>query len=155
MQKLIVALLLLPISSTFAQTKHPKTKEEIVAVCNKFMDAFKAGDYGLAFGTIKPYTVIEPYKLDTITGRVRTQMATAIRTYGKVNSYEEVAEKQIKGSVLRLVYLLKFDKFFLKVVFILYNNGSGWSITSFDYSENVDELFISSLEGRSRFQNLG
>jgi hypothetical protein len=142
MQKLIVALLLFAVSSTFAQTKHPKTKEEIVAVCNKFMDAFKAGDYGLAFGTVKPYTVIEPYKLDTITGRVRTQMATAIRTYGKVNSYEEVAEKQIKGSVVRLVYLLKFEKFFLKVVFILYNNGTGWSITSFDYSENVDELFI-------------
>jgi hypothetical protein len=142
MHKLIAVLLFFAVNGTSAQVKHPKTKEEIIGVCNKFMDAFKTGDYGLAFGTIKPYSVIEPYKLDTITGRVRTQMAGAIRVYGKAISYDEVSEKQVKGSILRLVYLLKFEKFFLKVVFVLYNNGNGWSITSFDYSENVDDLFF-------------
>jgi hypothetical protein len=141
MQKLIVALLVLAVNSSFAQARHPKTKEEIIGVCNKFMDDFRGGNYGIAFAGIKPYTVIETYKLDTITGRVRNQMTTAIRVYGKALSYEEVSEKQVKSSVVRLVYLLRFEKSFLKFVFVLYNNGSGWTITSFDYSENVEDLF--------------
>jgi hypothetical protein len=143
MHKLIAALLFFAVNTTSAQSRHPKTKEEIIGVCNKFMDAFRDGNYGLAFGTIKPYSVIESYKLDTITGRARAQMAMASRAYGKALSYEEVSEKEVKSSVIRLVYILKFEKSFLKFVFLLYNNGSGWSITSFDYSENSDDLFTS------------
>jgi hypothetical protein len=141
MQKLILALLIFAVNSAFAQARHPKTKEEIIGVCNKFMDDFRAGNYGIAFANIKPYTVIETYKLDTITGRVRNQMTTTIRVYGKALSYEEVSEKEAKNAVVRLVYLLRFEKAFLRFVFILYNNGSGWTITTFDYSENVDDLF--------------
>jgi hypothetical protein len=125
----------------FCQIKHPKTKQEITGVCNQFMDAFKKSRFTEAFDLLKPYCVIEDYKLDTLANTSAQQIKDLSPSYGKMLSYELVQEKTAKSTLSRLYYVLKFEKAFLKVRFTLYNNGENWTITGFKYDEEADDLF--------------
>ena len=127
--------------STFCQINHPKNKQEIIGICDKFMDTFKNGKYTEAFDLIKPYTVIEDYKLDTLAYKAKQQMISLSSSFGKVLSTELIVQKVGKNTLSKLIYVLKFEKSFLKFSFVLYNNGNGWSITNFKYDEEMDELF--------------
>lgn len=147
MRKLVVmAILFMSVKSSLAQRMHPQNKQEIIAVCDRFMEAFKNGKYTEAYDSLKTYCVIEDYKLDTLATTSKDQMNSISGSFGKSLSFEQISERSVKNSVSKLVYLLKFEKSFLKFRFILYNNGSGWTITSFTYNDEVDDLFDSSIK---------
>ena len=133
--------LVLSFEFSFGQVKHPKTKQEIIAVCNKFMDTFQKGRYSEAFDLMKPYTVIEDYKLDTLAKTAKAQMISVNKVYGKTLGFELVSEKVASPSLLRVAYILKFEQSVLKFRFILYNNEIGWTIIKFKYDEEIDDLF--------------
>jgi hypothetical protein len=142
MPKLSFLLMLVILcQSAFSQINRPKNKQELIAVCDKFMDTFKSQKYNEAFDIVKPYTVIEDYKLDTLAKKSEHQMISLSGAYGKVISFEQITEKPVKNSLSKLIYILKFEKYFLKFRFILYNNGAGWTIISLKYDDEVDELF--------------
>ena len=142
MQKSILFLLIVLASKvSFSQQNHPQNKQELIAVCTKFMDAFKSGKYDDAFQNLKSYTAIEDYKIDTLLKTVKGQMTNISSVYGKTLSYEEVSEKDVKNSLVKLVYLVKFEKFYIKFFFILYNNGSYWTVTNVKYTEDITDLF--------------
>lgn len=136
-----ILFLLLLGQCALCQVNHPKTKQELIAVCDKFMDAFRKGKYTEAYDLIKPYTVIEDYKLDTLARKSTRQMLALTETYGKMISFELVSEKPVKFTLSRVISLLKFEKSFLRFRWILYNNESGWTIENFKYDEEMDDLF--------------
>jgi hypothetical protein len=105
------------------------------------MDSFRNEQFQAAFDILKPYSVIEDYKLDTIANTTKEQMKSLSTSYGKIISYDELSERAIKKDLIQLNYLLKFQQAYLRFSFILYNNGSGWTITNFKYNEEIDDLF--------------
>jgi hypothetical protein len=142
MKKPILLLFLTLITKfSFCQLNHPQNRQDLIAICDKFMDAFKSERFDKAFDLIKPYSVIENYKLDTLASTVSRQVGGLSSVYGKLIGYEQVSDKQVKYSLVKLVYMIKFEKGFLELHFILYNNGTGWTITNFKYDEKTDDLF--------------
>ena len=125
----------------FCQVKHPKNKQEIIGVCDQFMDAFKKSKFSEAFDLIKPYSVIEDYKLDTLAISTAQQIKDLSPSFGKMLSYELVQEKTVKSTLSHVDYLLKFEQSYLKFRFTLYNNGENWTITGFKYDVDADDLF--------------
>lgn len=140
MQIIGVLLLVLNSQFSFGQVKHPINKQEIIGICAKFMETFRNEKFQDAFDMIKPYSVIEDYKLDTMANTTKASMKSISTSYGKIISYEDISERDVKNSLIQLNYLLKFEQYFLKVTFILYNNGSGWTITNFKYNDEIDDL---------------
>lgn len=131
---------------SFGQINHPINKQDLIVVCTKFMETFKSEKYTEAFDLLKPYSVIEDYKMDTMAIATPEQMKTLSGSYGKMISFEQLSAKEVKGSLVKLVYLLKFEQYYLKFCFILYNNGGGWTITNFKYNDEIDDLFDASLK---------
>ena len=125
----------------FSQVKRPKNKQEMVTVCDQFMQSFAKGKYFEAFDLVKPYTVIEDYKLDTLAAKAAKTMEYLLEAYGKVLSYELVLEKPVKLTLSRLTYLLKFQKLYLKLQFTMYNNGEGWTFIHFKWDDEIEDLF--------------
>jgi hypothetical protein len=136
-----LALLLLYSQFSMGQVKHPTNKQEIIGVCAKFMESFKNEKFEAAFDLLKPYSVIENYQLDTIANTAKKQIKGLSNSYGKIISYEALPEKNIKNSLVQLNYLLKFERDFLRLSFVLYYNGSSWTITNFKYNSEIDDLF--------------
>lgn len=78
--------------------------------------------------------------IDTLKVTIETQIKNVFPQFGEMLSFEFVKESKVKNFITKRFYIIKFSKFFLKVDFTLYNNGTGWTITSFHYNEEIEEL---------------
>ena len=141
MNKLLTALLWLALISC-GQTKQNLDKDEnrIDSICDSFMQKFVAGKTEEASELLKQNTVMKPSSIDTLKVTIADQMENVFPQFGKMLSSEFVKEKKVKNFITKRFYIIKFSKFFLKVDFTLYNSGNGWTITSFHYNEEVEEL---------------
>lgn len=117
-----------------------KGKERIDNVCDSIMQAFAKGNFPDAFEILKQNTVMLPSTIDTLEVRTANYAKNVFPAYGKIRSYEFISEHKIKDVITKRFYILKFDKYYLKFDFTLYNNGDDWTITSFAYDEDLVEL---------------
>lgn len=117
-----------------------KDKERIDKVCDKFMQTFAEGKVSNALQLLKQNTVMTPASIDTLQVTISNQVNNLFPVYGKMLSSEFIIERKVKDFISKRFYILKFDKSYLKFDFTLYNNGNGWTITSFTYNEELLEL---------------
>ena len=141
MKYLVTAIFFLASLTTSAQNDFiPKSREAINKACENFMVLFKEGKYGDALSILKANSVIEHDAIDGLEITIKQQLREAIPKYGKVLNFEFVKDNSLKMSIVNRYYLLKFERYFLRVTFTLYNNGSGWMITNFDYDDEIGNL---------------
>ena len=104
------------------------------------MKSFSNGRFDEALELLKQSSVMSPSTIDTLKVATVAYANNAFPAYGKIRSYEFVSEHKIKDLITKRFYILTFDKYYLKFAFTLYNNGDGWTITSFEYNEELIEL---------------
>lgn len=117
-----------------------KGKEQINAICDSVMRTFAEGNFSSAFDILKEHTVISHETIDTLKATTARYAKTLFPAYGQIRSYAFISEHQIKNIITKRFYILKFDRYYLKFDFTLYNNADGWTITSFTYNEDLIEL---------------
>ena len=122
------------------QTKPDKDKKRIDEVCNKFMQEFNSGKSSDAIQLLRENSVLSSADLDTLNNEIERQMKMILPNYGKMISYEFVSEHKIKDFITRRFYILKFEKYYLKFDFTLYKSSTGWTITGFNFNDELLEL---------------
>jgi len=141
MTKIICAILLSSlVLVSCEQVKIDKDKERINSICDKFMQNFRDGKISEAIQQLKQNSVITNSTLDTLQITIQKQMNNILSGYGKILSYEFITERKIKDIVAKRLYILKFEKYYLKFDFIVYKSAAGWTITNFNYNEDLIEL---------------
>ncbi|MFM6924446.1 MAG: hypothetical protein ACKOU7_03020 [Ferruginibacter sp.] len=142
MRKLIgVVILSMFFSVSYGQLKPYTTKDSINMFCDKVMQTLVDGKYSAAIQLFKQRSVMDETVIDKIDKTLNDQMPGILPYYGKILSYELVEEKQLKNVLARKRYILKFENYFLSFDFVLYNNGSGWTVSNFYYKDETKELF--------------
>lgn len=142
MRKLIgVVILSIFFSVSYGQSKSYTTKDSINMFCDKVMQTLVDGKYSAAIQMFKQKSVMDETVIDKIDKTLNDQMPGILPYYGKILSYELVEEKQLKNVLTRKRYILKFEYYFLSFDFVLYNNGSGWTVSNFYYKDETKELF--------------
>jgi len=142
MRKLIaVVILSIFFSVSYGQAKPYTTKDSINMFCDKVMQTLVDGKYSTAIQMFKQKSVMDETVIDKIDKTLNDQMPGILPYYGKILSYELVEEKQLKNVLTRKRYILKFENYFLSFDFVLYNNGSGWTVSNFYYKDETKELF--------------
>src|SRR4051812_34783835 len=114
------------VSCAQSKTKSDKDKERIDNVCDKFMQTFASGQIPEALQLLKQNTVMDPSSIDTVQKTIEEQARSIFPTYGKMRSSEFIVERRVKDFIAKRFYILKFDKYFLKFDFTLYNSDSSW-----------------------------
>ena len=122
------------------QTKPDKDKERIDEVCDKFMQEFNSGKTSEAIQILRDNSVLSLASLDTLNHEIDREMKMVLPNYGKMISYEFVSEHKIKDFITRRFYILKFEKYYLKFDFTLYKSNTGWTITGFNFNDELLEL---------------
>ncbi len=142
MTKLLIVFLLSLTLVSCGQTKQStdKDKERIDNVCDKFMQSFADEKISDALQLLKQNSVMASSTIDTLQVTINNQITKLFPAYGKIILSEFVTERKIKDFIAKRFYILKFDKYYLKFSFTLYNNGKGWTITTFDYNEDLIEI---------------
>ncbi len=124
------------------QTKPDKDKERINAVCDEIMKSFLDGKISEALQLIKQNTnVIDPSEVDSLNTTIKEHMATLSPSYGKILSYDFISDYKIKDYITIRYYILKFENYYLKFEFRLYKSNSIWTITGFNYNNEILEIF--------------
>jgi len=118
-----------------------KDKSRIEGVCDKFMDLYVRGEISKAMELLKNNTVMPSSTIDTFSSQLQRESNILLSSYGKIIGYEYIKEFKVKGFMCRRYYVVKFQKYYLKVNFDLYKNETGWIITRFDYNEELLEIF--------------
>jgi hypothetical protein len=94
-----------------------------------------------ALDLVRKNSRIAPATIDHLQEKILEQMEKIFPVYGKTRSYVYVKEKTIQDILARRFYILRFEDYYLKFVFTLYNSEKGWTITTFDYNEDVKDVF--------------
>jgi len=115
-------------------------EERLDKVCDTFMQYFSKGQYKDAIQLLKQNSVLEPEKIDTLEVTIENQAQNIFPAYGKILSAEFITDRKVKDFIEKRFYILKFEKYPLKVDFTLYKSSNGWTITSFNYNEDLMEL---------------
>jgi hypothetical protein len=136
-------LILIPLTLvSCSQNKKPadKGKERIDHFCDDFMQKFLNGKIPEAVDGLKQNSVMSHATLDTMQAKIIYQATNLFPAYGKILSSEFITERKVKDFICKRFYILKFEKYYLKFSFTLYNNSSTWKVTSFNYDEDLIEL---------------
>lgn len=142
MRKLFgVAILCIFFSVSYGQAKMYTTRDSINVFCDKVMQTLVDGKYSAAIQMFKQRSVMDITVIDKIDKTLNDQMPGILPYYGKILSYELLEEKLLKNALARKRYILKFESYFLTFDFVLYNNGTGWTVSNFYYKDETKELF--------------
>lgn len=142
MNRLIFTIsLCLVISFSYGQAKLFTTRDSLNMFCDKVMQTLVNGKYSDAIQLFRQKSVLDTSTINSIDKTLNEQMTNLQPYYKKIVGYEFIEERPIKNSVVRRLYLLKFENYFLTVDFVLYNNNTGWTVSNFNYYDNPKELF--------------
>jgi hypothetical protein len=123
------------------QSRAFTTRDSLNAYCDMVMQSFKDGKFSKGVQLFKRNSVMDSITVNNIAKTMDEQMVAILPVYGKCAGYELIGEKEIKNSLALRRYLLKFEKYFLSFDFVLYNNGSGWTVSNFNYKDEPKALF--------------
>src|SRR4051794_10657667 len=142
MNKFFTAAFFSLIFISCGQTKQitDKDEERLDKVCDTFMQYFSKGQFKEALQLLKQNSVLESEKIDTLQVTIENQAQNIFPAYGKMLSAEFMTDRKVKDFIEKRFYIVKFEKYPLKVDFTLYKSSNSWTITSFNYNEDLMEL---------------
>ncbi|MCM5530310.1 hypothetical protein [Parasegetibacter sp. NRK P23] len=143
MKKMLTVLSLCITLVSFGQSTkdyNDNDKVRIQKVCDTIMKLFANENVDSALEILKKNSIMHPNAIDTLKSTMNYQMDNLAPAYGSIVSYDFIIERTIKDFICKRFYILKFDKYYLKFDFILYRSNREWTITNFNYNDDILEL---------------
>jgi hypothetical protein len=136
---LLIALLLLPASLL---ARDFKSEGEAREFSDAVMREVATGNLKGGFDRIsEAYSVVPRVEIDAIVSQAMLQVPVMEARFGKSIGQEFISESRAGDSVLKYVYLHKFEKHAIVWQFVFYRPDKAWLLNSFKYSDSVlDEL---------------
>ncbi|GGP03332.1 hypothetical protein GCM10010992_11310 [Cloacibacterium rupense] len=143
--KKTISLLLLFISVLFYSQVIEKnytfrTKEEVKSFSEDVMNSFSKKDFKNAYAILRMKWILPENELDQLEGLTMKQMNMVTSRYGEIVGYEFYKDLAINETLLRKIYILKFENSPIIFSFTYYNSGKGWILNGFKYSDEADIL---------------
>ena len=118
-----------------------KTTQEINSFTEDVMNSLSKNKITNAYSILRMKWIIPENELDQLESQTIKNFNLMESRYGKAKSYEFVKDQKIGNTVMRKVYLLKFDYHYITFLFTYYNNGEGWLLNSYKFSDEIETAF--------------
>ncbi len=141
MRKLVFLLFCFISLQGIGQTKIAAEKIKISEACDKIMSAFSRQDFDSFLTLLKEHSVVDPIAIDSLKPKIISAISTTADENGKFLGTAFILEKSAGQVASKRYYAIRFERYFLKCKFSLYNNGIRWVITGFSFDEEFSELF--------------
>ncbi|MBP7088612.1 MAG: hypothetical protein KBB01_04860 [Candidatus Omnitrophica bacterium] len=110
-------------------------------MAEKIMTKVANGEIDNAFNLMKPYVPISETEVDSVAIQTKAQLEQYGKRYGEPIGFEFIDSAKIGDSIIRFRYLAKMTNNALPWIFIFYKNIEGWTLNSFNWKDNVANLF--------------
>lgn len=115
-----------------------RTKEEITSFSDDVMNSFSKNNFKNGYAILRMKWILPENELDQLEGLTIKQMNMVESRYGEIVGYEFYKDIIINETLLRKVYIMKFENNPIVFLFTYYNSGKGWVLNGFKYSDEVD-----------------
>jgi len=134
MKKWVLALLLLlPLSSTFADDTTPKH------IVESFFDSVVKSKISNAYDLLFSGSSIPKDKPQAVS-MLKQQTASGLQMYGKILGYEYISEEKFGTSIIRYVYVLKSEKGPTEWEFYFYKPKGSWFLANVTFNDQFTLL---------------
>ena len=142
MKKLLFTTFLLLSTFLFSQEIDKnytfKSKDQIQTFSEEVMNSFAKNNFKNAYAILTMKWILPENELDQLEGLTLKQMNMVGSRYGEITGYEFYKDLNINNTLLRKIYILKFENNPIVFLFTYYNSGKGWMLNGFKYSDDLD-----------------
>ncbi|MCU4166737.1 hypothetical protein [Carboxylicivirga caseinilyticus] len=132
---------ILIVTSCNVTVKYDKEKYSINKKCDKMMQLFSERKTSESIEVLKTITEVIPSNIcDSLKIEVKNQFDNLTPSYGKIIGWEFAKEYSYEDYIVKRIYILKFEKYYLKFDFTIYKGSNGWKVTEFNYSNDLFDL---------------
>lgn len=112
-----------------------------VALSDRVMQHVAAGKTLEGFDLARPHALVTNAQMDEFIQQVATHQATWDARFGKSTGYELLRNDTVGESLIRTIFLHRFDEHAIVWYFIWYRGTNGWVLNRFVFLEDSTKLF--------------
>ncbi len=131
-------LLVLPLAGMaegldYAQTRQLTERAVALFADEKIDEGYQA---------LKPHWPLPAVEIDNLANQTHNQWPMVRQRFGEPLKMEFVHEARAGESLLRYVYIQKFERHALRWVFTFYKPEGQWLVNSVSFDDQLDRLFV-------------
>jgi hypothetical protein len=128
------------IQSTLGQSAM-NSKDELSKHSEAVMKLLKESQFQKAFIELKKHWPLPENEMIQLQSQMIKQFNLVADRFGDIIEYDFIRDEIIKDYVVKKIYVLKFDKHMIRILFTYYKNNDGWILNTFKYDDEFEELF--------------
>jgi aromatic ring-opening dioxygenase LigB subunit len=105
------------------------------------MQAMEKADFSKTFELLQRYCPLPESEINDLEAQTSSQLQRVASRFGEIIGFEFIRNKQIKNFALQKIYVLKFERHIIRVLFTYYRNEQGWMLNAFSWDDRFYELF--------------
>ncbi len=137
---LMVIITALFIQCTEAQS-YLKNKVELSEHSERVMDFLKDSEFQKAFTELQEYWPLPENEMVQLETQTIKQFNMVADRFGDIIGVDFIKDETIKDFVVKKIYVLRFEKHMIRVLFTYYRNNEGWILNGFKWDDQFGELF--------------
>jgi len=116
-------------------------KSEISKHSEKVMKFLKDSEFQEAFTELEKYWPLPENEMVQLESQTIKQFNMVADRFGNIIGFDFIRDETIKDYAIRKIYVLRFEKHMIRVLFTYYKNNDGWILNGFKWDDQFDELF--------------
>lgn len=112
-----------------------------VALSDRIMQFIVAGKPAEGFDLALPHALVTKAQMDDFSKQVKTHQDTWGTRFGKSTGYELLRNDTMGDSLVRTIFLHRFDEHAIVWYFVWYRGTQGWVLSRFVFVEDSTKLF--------------
>jgi len=136
-----IALILIFIFNTNLNADTLKDINEIKDLTEKIMTFVGKGETIKGLDLMSPYLIIPKSEFETTKNQLAMQEPIYKSRFGKTLGVEHISTEEVGESLIKIIYIHKFEKHVMKWSFYYYKPNDLWILNTFRTIDRIDLLF--------------
>jgi hypothetical protein len=128
--------------SVNANAAELKSKDDIRNFTQSVMAQVAKGKMQEGLKLMKPYLIIPESEFNVMAEQLKMQEPAMKQRFGNTIGVEFVKEEEVGNSLLRIIYIQKFEKHIMRWRFYFYKPRDSWVLNTFFSDDKLQLMFI-------------
>ena len=132
-------------AATLSESQVPpalRTERDVQNLCENVLSQVVNGELEKGIATLRPYAIgISKEDMDSLENQFLGQEGTIRESYGDPIGYVLISKENLKDTILKTVYVVKYERHLIRWTFIFYKPYDSWVLDYFNYDDRIDALF--------------
>ena len=137
-KKLLLSLAFL---ATLLHAETLKSEKELQTLVKEIMTDIGKGETAKGLDLMAPYLVIPQNEFEVTKKQILIQAPLLQEQFGRSLSTEYIRTDKVGSSLIRVIYLQKYEKKVMSWTFYFYKPKDQWVLNAFKSDENLEVIF--------------